>query len=138
VTVPFSHPLCVRFRECDPQGIVFNGNYVGYFDDALTELFRQAFGSYAAIIERGVDMVVGEINLTFTGSARFEDLVGIEATIKRLGTTSMTTELDLLRAGESLVQCRIRHVFVDTETWSKTEIPGWVREGLEPYLAAGD
>jgi acyl-CoA thioester hydrolase len=138
VTAPFSHSLRVRFRECDPQGIVFNGNYVGYFDDAVTELWRRAFGSYGAMVERGIDMVVGEINLTFTGSARFDELVEVEATIESLGTTSMTTELELVRDGESLVQCRIRHVFVDTESWSKTEIPDWVRVGLEPYLGSGD
>lgn len=138
MAAPFSHQLRVRFRECDPQGIVFNGNYVGYFDDAITELWRRAFGSYGAMVERGIDMVVGEINLTFTGSARFDELVEVEATIEKLGTTSMTTGLELVRDGESLVQCRIRHVFVDTGGWSKTEIPDWVRAGLEPYLGADD
>jgi acyl-CoA thioester hydrolase len=137
VSALFSFPLRIRFRECDPQGIVFNGNYVGYFDDAITELWRQAFGSYGAMVERGIDMVVAEINLTFTGSARFDDLVEIELTIERLGTTSMTTEIELVLDGESLVQCRIRHVFVDAETWSKTEMPDWVRAGLTPYLGAG-
>lgn len=74
MAAPFSHTLRVRFRKCDPQGIVFNGNYVGYFDDAFTELWR---------------------------SARFDELVG-------------------------------------TTSWSKTEIPDWVRAGLEPYLGPGD
>ncbi len=83
-----------------------------------------------------IDMVVAELNLTFSGSARFDDLVTIEGTIETLGTTSMTTRLELRRDGESLVQCQIRHVFVDTKTWSKTEIPDWLRTGLEPYLAA--
>jgi acyl-CoA thioester hydrolase len=123
VSAPFSFSLRVRFRDCDPQGIVFNGNYVGYFDDAMTELWRQAFGSYGAMVERGIDMVVAEINLTFSGSVRFDELVEIGLTIERLGTTGMTTWLELAREGESLVQSRIRHVFVDTATWSKTEIP---------------
>ena len=40
----FVHPLRVRYAECDPQGVVFNGHYLAYFDIALTELWRAAFG----------------------------------------------------------------------------------------------
>lgn len=136
MAAPFSFPLRVRFGECDPQGIVFNANYLGYFDHAFTELWREAFGSYASMVERGVDMVLAEVNLTFTGSGRFDDLVEIELTIERLGTTSMHSRLELLREGESLVQARMRHVLVDARSWSKTEFPAWLREGLAPYVAA--
>ena len=30
----------MRYGECDPQGIVFNANYLLYFDVAFTELWR--------------------------------------------------------------------------------------------------
>ncbi len=36
----FVHELRVRYGECDPQGIVFNANYLLYFDVAFTELWR--------------------------------------------------------------------------------------------------
>ena len=130
----FAHSFRVRYGECDPQGIVFNANYVAYFDLAMTELWREAFGSYAVMEERGVDMVVAEVNAQFRGSARFDDLVTLGAAIERLGATGMTTRLELRREEELLVEGRIRHVFVDAESWEKTEIPKWVREGLEPYL----
>jgi hypothetical protein len=62
--------------------------------------------------------------------------IRLEARIARLGTTSTTTEIDVVRDGEVLVEGRLRHVFLDPKTWQKTEIPDWVREGLTPYLAA--
>lgn len=130
----FTHGFRVRYGECDPQGIVFNANYVAYFDHAITELWREAFGSYAVMEERGIDMVVAEVNAKFLGSARFDDLVTLGAAIERLGTTSMTTRLWLHREKELLVEGWIRHVFVDAESWEKTEIPDWLREGLTPYL----
>lgn len=130
----FTHGFRVRYGECDPQGIVFNANYVAYFDHAITELWREAFGSYAVMEERGIDMVVAEVNAQFRGSARFDDLVTLGAAIERLGTTSMTTRLLLHREEELLVEGWIRHVYVDAESWEKTEIPKWLREGLEPYL----
>ena len=36
----FFHPLRVRWSEVDPQGIVFNPNYLAYADIALTEYMR--------------------------------------------------------------------------------------------------
>jgi len=41
---PFRHQLRVRFNECDPQGVVFNANYLVYFDVALS---AGRFGAHA-------------------------------------------------------------------------------------------
>lgn len=131
---PFVHEFRVRWGECDPQGIVFNSNYVAYFDDTIGALWRQAFGSYAAMTERGLDMVVAEINLKYRASAKPEEMLRVEARIERLGETSLTTLMSVMREDELLVEGQIRHVFVDNESWKKTPIPDWLREGLRPYL----
>jgi len=136
VSGAFLHELRVRYGECDPQGIVFNANYVAYVDVALTELWREAFGSYEAMTEQGIDMVVAALELEFRSPARFDDLVGVEITIAKLGTTSMVSRLRLSRDDDLLLDGTIRHVFVDAESWAKTPAPDWVRERLRPYLAA--
>jgi acyl-CoA thioester hydrolase len=129
----FRHSFRVRYSECDPQGIVFNANYVAYFDHGFTELWREAFGSYAVMEERGVDMVVAELNVEFRAPARFDELISLAIGVERLGTTSMSSRLRLQRGEELLVEGRMRHVVVDAKSWKKTEIPGWLREGLGPY-----
>jgi acyl-CoA thioester hydrolase len=134
VSAPFAHSFRVRYGECDPQGIVFNANYIAYFDHAFPELWREAFGSYAVMEERGIDMVVGELNVDFRRPARFDDLVTLSLVIENLGTTSMTSRLWLHRDEELLIEGRMRHVVVDAESWEKAEIPDWLREGLTPYL----
>jgi acyl-CoA thioester hydrolase len=128
--VPFSHELRVRYGECDPQGIVFNANYLAYFDVAVTELWREAIGPWETMVERGYDVVVAEANLRFRAPARFDDVIALGARVAEMGTTSVQLELDVRRAGELLVQGRLRQVFVDAKTWGKTEIPGWAREAL--------
>jgi acyl-CoA thioester hydrolase len=130
----FSHRLRVRYGECDAQGIVFNANYLAYVDVALTELWREAFGSYGSVIERGVDTVVHESNLLFRASARFDDVLTIAGGFEPLGRTSAVLRLSFGRDEELLVEARLRYVFVDAESWQKTEIPDWVREGLAPYI----
>jgi acyl-CoA thioester hydrolase len=128
--VPFSHELRVRYGECDPQGIVFNANYLAYFDVAVTELWRAAIGPWHAMVERGYDVVVAEANLRFRAPARFDDVIALGARVAELGVTSLRLELEIRRDGELLVEGWLRQVFVDAKTWGKTEIPDWARETL--------
>jgi acyl-CoA thioester hydrolase len=78
-------------------------------------------------------MVVAEINVRFRAAARFDDVLQLHARIDRLGTTSLTTEIDVVRDGQVLVEGRLRHVCVDASTWEKTELPDWVRAGLHAF-----
>jgi acyl-CoA thioester hydrolase len=133
---PFVHELRVRYGECDPQGIVFNANYLLYFDVAFTELWRASVGPWQEMVERGIDAVVAEANVKFRTPARFDDELQLRAQVRRLGTTAITTEIDVVRDEELLVQGLLRHVCVSTATWQKTEVPEWVRAGLERFTVA--
>lgn len=82
------------------------------------------------MVERGLDVVVGEANIRFRAPARFDDLLALEVTTEELGTTSTSTRVDVRRDGELLVECRLRHVFVDRESWAKTAMPEAIRERL--------
>jgi acyl-CoA thioester hydrolase len=138
MTPPFVHRLRVRYHECDAQGIVFNANHFAFFDVALTELWRETFGSYAALLEAGSDLLVREATATFHAPARFDDLVDVELTIAHLGTTSMVMSIEERREGELLVDGRLVHVFVDPATHAKHPIPGAVRSRLEAWCAPKD
>jgi acyl-CoA thioester hydrolase len=144
VAAPVTHKLRVRFGECDPQGVVFNANYLMYIDIGMTELFRTAFGTlggYQAMVDRsGLEFVVAEARLSYRRPARFDEELALEIAIERLGTTSMTTAYRLLRDGELLLDGTLRHVLVDPkglvepEPGMKTAIPDWMREGLARHL----
>ena len=130
---PFVHSLRVRYAECDVQGVVFNSHYLAYFDVGITELWRAAFGSYQAMLDRGIDIVVAEAQLRFLASARFDDELTLEVTVTRLGTTSIVTRHLIRRTQQLVVDGSLRHVFVDRHALTKTPIPDWVRQGLAPW-----
>lgn len=130
---PLTHSFRVRYGECDPQGIVFNAHYLAYFDVAITELWRDAFGSYQAMRDRGVDIVVAEARLAFLAPARFDDLLSLRIGVSRLGQTSLTTSHRVLRGGELVAEGELRHVFVSLPELEKIPIPDWIRAGLERY-----
>ena len=60
----------------------------------------------------------------------------LRAQIARLGKSSITTEIDVVRDQELLVAGRLRHVCVATDTWRKTDIPDWIRGGLRRFAGA--
>ena len=131
---PFRHPLRVRFHECDPQGIVFNAHFLAYADIAMTELYRDAFGSWQEAVDgSGVDMVVAEANVRFLAPLRFDEEVELVATVTRLGTTGTTTEIAVERDGSAVAVVTLRHVIVDAESRVKTPIPDSWRTALAPY-----
>ncbi len=137
MSTEYVHRIRVRFGETDLQGVVFYANYVAYFDILMTEFFRDALpGGYTSMIENGVDMVVIQTTARYHAPALFDDELDLKARVTRLGTTSMSTDVEIARAGDGavLVTGDIHHVFIDVQTKAKHEIPDTVRAGLEPYL----
>jgi acyl-CoA thioester hydrolase len=136
VQPPFAHErLRVRYAECDAQGIVFNANYLVYFDVVFTELWRAALGPWQER-EAGVDVVVAETNIKFLAPARFDDELDLSAQVQRLGETSITSGFEIARDGALLVSGWMRHVVVDTANWQKMTMPDAIRDGLRPFASA--
>ena len=133
---PFRHRIRVRFNECDGQGVVFYANYLMYFDVAMTELWREAFGTgYAGMIADGTDAMVAEANIRYRASARFDDELDLLAAVTRIGSTSTVTHLTAERVadGTVLAEADLRHVFIGPNSLEKREIPDDVRAGMGRY-----
>ncbi len=130
----FVHRLRVRYNECDAQGHVFNANYFVYLDVVLTELWREALGSYDALTADGLDLVVAETGARFRVPARFDDELEIMLEIERLGNTSMVSTIGIVRGGDMLAEGRIVHIFVRADRLGeKAPIPDHVRRILQRY-----
>lgn len=133
---PLEYTLRVRYSECDMQGVVFNANYLAFFDVSMTELWRAAFGNYQVMIDRGVDLVVASASLQFSAPARFDDELRIGIGVGQLGGTSIITRHTVRRAEDNVAAGEMCHVFVDAATLVKTPIPDWARDGLAPWVLA--
>jgi acyl-CoA thioester hydrolase len=132
------HEFRVRYVECDMQGVVFNAHYLSFFDLSMTELWRAAFGSYQAMLDRGVDLVVVAASVRYLRPARFDDELTIGIAVTNFGTSSVTTSHHIRRAENDVAQGEMSHVFVDRDTLGKLPIPAWVRDGLAPWVIEAD
>lgn len=94
----FSHRLRVRWAEVDMQSIVFNANYLLYFDVALTEYWRDLGRTLPNLQDIFlIHTYVVKSTLDFHGSARFDDEIDICVRTTRLGSSSMKVGFEIHR-----------------------------------------
>ncbi len=103
----------VRYAECDQQGIVFNGHYLTWADEACTAWFASVGTPYEALLARGLDMRVKASALTWTAPARWGDTVDVHAGLDAVGRTSWTVLLDVRVGERTCCQVRTTYVLVD-------------------------
>lgn len=126
----FTHRLRVRYSECDQQGVVFNGQYLFFYDVAVTELWRERVGSYRGMVDRSYDLVVAEARIRFVEGARFDDELDIAMPVEHLGTTSMVVRPRFTVGDRLIADGEVRHVFVDPATLRKKPMPDDIRAAL--------
>ncbi|WP_205696719.1 thioesterase family protein [Conexibacter sp. SYSU D00693] len=129
----FVHTLRVRYNECDPQGVVFNANYLTYADLATNELWRDELGGYDTFLHGGHDVVVAEANVHYLAAARFDDLLDVAITVDRIGTTSIVQRFTMTRDGTDVAEVVLRYVCVGRDG-RPAPVPDVLRERLAVHL----
>lgn len=124
----------VRWAECDPQKVVFNGSYFIYFDTVQANLWTTACGSWQERHERGVDTVLVETHVRYRQPALVDDVLQVSAAVEHLGTTSARLSFEAVRDGTVLVEATSWYVIVDSTTLTKKPIPQWMRDGLSAFM----
>jgi acyl-CoA thioester hydrolase len=122
----------IRYSDCDPQGIVFNGNYARYWDDALTDWLEEAGLGGGELGGAGADVVAARIEMDFRASAGLGDTLETDISVERIGNTSMTVGFTTKRLSDDTVVTEGREVlvFVDTENFRPTTVPEAVKDKL--------
>lgn len=133
-TFRMSHPLRVRWAEVDPQGIVFNPNYLMYFDVAVTEYWRAVGCPYpGAFTERGVDTFMVKATLEYHGPARFDDAIEVLVRVARIGRTSMRVLMEVWRDQDRLVSGELVYVVASVQERKPTPVPAFMRDAIARY-----
>ena len=136
---PFVHELRVRYGECDPQGIVFNANYLLYFDVAFTEMWRAAVGPWQEMVAarhrrgRGRDAPAASARprASTTSCSCASRSPGSAAPRSRRRSTCMRGE-ELLRRRLAPPRLRLQR----PRAASKTEHPPWPADARGPRVAS--
>ena len=79
--IEFEHRHRVRYRECDPMGIVYHTHYLDYFEVARTEALRDMGLPYKELETSGVIMPVTEAAVRYHRPAYYDEIVTIRTLI---------------------------------------------------------
>lgn len=123
------HPVRVRWAEVDPQGIVFNGNYLTYADVGITEYFRGIGVAFPGqLAADGAEFFAVKTLLNYLAPAHFDDQLEVGIRVSRLGRSSMTFSLGIWRADTALTSGEIVYVLAETISRRSRALPEWLRE----------
>lgn len=93
----------VRYRECDPMGVVYHTHYLDYFEAARTEALRELGLPYRELEEAGIIMPVVDLCVQYKRPARYDDLLEIKAIFEEMPRMRATIQYEVMRAGEATV-----------------------------------
>jgi acyl-CoA thioester hydrolase len=125
------HRLQVAYSDTDAQGHVAFANYLTYFDAALGGYFKSLGFPWLRLMELGVDLVHADAHVSYHGRASHEDVLEIEVSIEKMGSSSFTScctakkeDGSVVATGELVSMC------VDRNTLKSTQLPSLIREAV--------
>ena len=131
----FYHTLRVRFADTDMQGIVFNGNYLTYYDVAWTEYFRALGITWKDLIEMGADTALARTTIEFKAPARFDDILEIWVRVSKIGNTSLIFDFEIYPEGDERLigAASSLYVCVDPKSFKPVRAPDHLRALISEF-----
>jgi acyl-CoA thioester hydrolase len=119
----FEFPLRVRYMEADAQGVVFNGWYLTYFDEAFAAFLESRGLGYPALIEAGFDVQLVHSEIDWSSGLRWPDEATVAVSTARVGNTSFAIDFEVRRGGEVTCSASTVYVTIATDGSGKRPIP---------------
>jgi 4-hydroxybenzoyl-CoA thioesterase len=122
----FHTEVLVRFRDCDPAGIVFYPRYLEMFNNLVEDWFRDGLSlPFAELInERGWGIPTVHINVDFISPSRIGEMLNAYLWVRRLGRSSIHMAIHLQGPdGSDRVVSKEVLVFTDLASGRARAIP---------------
>lgn len=131
---PFLHRVRVRWAEADMQGVVFNGNYLTYFDIGITEYLRAVFkDDTKQLHEVFDDLYVVSTTMQYAAPAHFDEEIDVAVKTGRIGNSSLTFDFQIFRGDEKLVGGQ--NIYVHAPGGESAAVPKMLRDAIEQFEA---
>ena len=127
----------VRYRECDPMGVVYHTHYLDYFEAARTEALRALGIAYRDIEDSGIIMPVVTVDVQYKRPSHYDDLLDIVTRFEAVPDVRVPIAYAVQRSGESdvLVTGHVTLCFMDAERRRPTRAPDPIRTLFEQAIA---
>ena len=90
--------LRVRYSETDQMGVVYHANYLHWCDIGRTEYLRARGATYADLEKNGMLLAVSEANIRYHASARYDQVIRVETTLREVRSRALTFDYSIVHA----------------------------------------
>lgn len=134
--ITYYHPHRVRYRECDPMGVVYHTHFVDYFEISRTELIRKLGVPYKEIEASGLFIQVVEVNVRYHKPVFYDDDLEIATIIAEEPAIRVNLKNEVRRKGESdiLTSGLITLCFVDATRMRPVRVPDYFSRAVRHAL----
>ena len=137
----FMTTVRVRWMECDAQGIVYNGAYLGYLEIGQAEYYRNlGFAIYIIPKSGYFDFAVVKSTQEFKAPAKVDEIIELHVRVSNIGNTSLTLNLEIYPEGSDRLLTSIETVYVgyDAKTESSRPVPDAIRQLVTHFEETGE
>jgi acyl-CoA thioester hydrolase len=124
----------VRWVECDPQWVVFNGHYLTFFDVAVTE-YARAVGLPNVLSQQrtGKEFFARKATVEYHAPAKYDDELQIHVRVAYLGNSSLRFVLEIYCHDTLVTSGELVYVCVDSQTRKSTALPQDWKQAVLDY-----
>jgi 4-hydroxybenzoyl-CoA thioesterase len=137
MAAPFISQVEVRFRHCDPAGIVFYPRYFEMINDFVEEWFDKGMGLpfQAFHVERHIGKPTASVQCDFSAPTRGHQRFRQVLEVQRIGGASFKVLVKFEGPdGQLRLSATLTIVTVDLRTMKSMPLPADLRERMQAYL----
>jgi len=124
----------VRYAETDGMGIVYNSNYLIYFEVGRVELMRHYNLVYAELEKAGYHMPLIESHIEYKQPAKYDDLLTIKTIGFFISPLKFKFEYEIILDDIVLTKGYTIHIFLDQSTSKPVKPPRIFLNGWEKVI----
>jgi len=131
---PFRWPIRVQFVDTDASQRIHYTAMFRYFEMAEAEFMRHLDLSYGHIQNRIIAYPRVHVECDFLGSVTYDELIGVEVTVERVGTSSFTLHFQVTKDKTAVARGRIVVAAMDRNTQRARPLPPELAEPLRQQM----
>ena len=134
-TQVFEAQLRVRYAETDQMGVVYNSNYLVWFEIGRVEMLRQLGFTYREMEQQdGLRLAVADVHCRFKAPAVYDDVLTVRTRLVNARGSILHFGYQIVRAddGRLLAEGESVHIVVDSR-FERMHLP---QKYLAPFLKA--
>ncbi len=130
--------LRVRYAETDKMGVVYNSNYLIWFEIGRVELMRDLGHSYRQMEEDGLMLPLAEVTCRFKSPATYDDSIRIHTSILKLRRSLIQFGYEVFRDedGKLLATGTSSHFVTGMDAAQRKPLPDEYMMPFERAMAA--